>query len=253
MRLIRCARLAATGALVIATVATAAAQRGGGFFGASRIGVTRVPYNGKFTFTRLRYNAGLARGSNAWNHDYPDADRHLPLILDALTAIKPNLHESNVLDLEDPDIFLNPVLYMWEPGGWQITDEGAKNLRAYLLKGGFIMFDDFELEQWNNFEAQFLRAMPDARFIRLDQSHPIFHSFFELDTLNLPHPSMNVTPGFYGVFEDNDPTKRMMAFACHNSDVAEYWEWSASGMFPVNTTNDAYKLGINAMIYALMH
>jgi hypothetical protein len=63
-------------------------------------------------------------------------------------------------------------------------------------------------EQWNNFEAQFLRAMPEARF---------------------------------------------MAFACHNSDVAEYWEWSATGMFPVNTTNDAYKLGINAMIYALLH
>jgi hypothetical protein len=95
--------------------------------------------------------------------------------------------------------------------------------------------------------------MPEAEFIELDTSHRLFHAFFDLDNLNLPHPTVNVTPHFLGVFEDNDPEKRMMALVCYNSDVAEYWEWSASGMFPVDTTNDAYKLGINYMMYALTH
>jgi hypothetical protein len=257
MRFGRVARVLVTVALVAAAVSALAAQRGGRFFN-SRAAITRVDYNGKFTFTRLRYNAGLGRsfgwGSNAWNHDYPQADMHLPRILEAITAIEPNLNESNILDLEDPEIFRNPVLYMWEPGGWQITEEGARNLRAYMLKGGFVVFDDFEDDQWYNFEGQFLRAMPEARFIEIDRSHPFFHAFFELDEMNLPHPDAgHGPPAFLGVFEDNDPSKRMMALVCYNSDVAEYWEYSASGVFPVDTTNDAYKLGINYMIYALMH
>jgi hypothetical protein len=143
---------------------------------------------------------------------------------------------------------------MWEPGGWRITEEGAANLRRFMLKGGFVVFDDFEEEQWYNFEAQFRRALPEAQFIELDTSHRLFHAFFDLEPLKLPHPTMGgITPHFFGVFEDNDPSKRMMALVCYNSDVAEYWEWSATGTFPVDTTNDAYKLGINYMVYALTH
>jgi len=84
-------------------------------------------------------------------------------------------------------------------------------------------------------------------------THPLFHSFFDLPTVNVPHPSEHVTPAYYGVFEDDDPSKRMMALANHNSDIAEYWEWSGRGFFPVDTTNDAYKLGVNYIIYGLSH
>ena len=250
-------RRAAGPAVVLAIVLSASAalaQRGGGLR-SSGPQFDQFPYNGRFTFTRLRYSGGgLGRGwSNAWNHDYPQADMHLPLILDSLTALAPNLHVSNIFDLEDPEIFRNPVLYMWEPGFWRVSEDGARNLRDYMLKGGFVVFDDFEADQWINFEAQFRRALPDAEFIRLDTSHRLFHSFFDIDALNLPHPSVRVEPAFFGVFEDNDPHGRMMAFVCFNSDVAEYWEWSDRGLFPVDTTNDAYKLGINFMIYALTH
>jgi hypothetical protein len=254
MRSPRAARVAATLVLVTLALAAAAAQRGGGFFASQSY---TVPYNGKLTFTRVRYSGGLGSfgrgGSNAWNHDYPRADRHLPMILDAITALKPNLDVSNILDLEDPEIFKNPILYMWEPGGWRITEEGAKNLSDYLLKGGFIVFDDFEFGDWYNFEEQFRRAMPTAEFIKLDASHRIFHSFFEINELNLPHPYVNAPPAFYGVFEDNDPNGRMMALVLYNSDVAEYWEYSGTGYLPVDTTNDAYKIGINFAIYAMTH
>jgi hypothetical protein len=60
-------------------------------------------------------------------------------------------------------------------------------------------------------------------------------------------------PGYYGVFEDNDPTKRMMALVNHNADIAEYWEYSDRGLFPVDLTNDAYKLGVNYFVYGLTH
>jgi hypothetical protein len=215
-----------------------------------------VPYDGRFTFARLSYNGGLGnfgRLSNAWNHDYPAADINLPLILNSLTSVQPNLHVSNIFDLEDEQIFQYPILYMWEPGFWRVSDLGAERLRQYLLKGGFIIFDDFEADQWFNFEEQFLRAMPGAQFIELDTSHPIFHAFFEINEINLPHPSVAVTPAYFGVFEGNDPKGRMMALVNFNSDVAEYWEWSGSGRLPVDTTNDAYKLGVNYMLYGLLH
>ena len=64
---------------------------------------------------------------------------------------------------------------------------------------------------------------------------------------------MNVIPVYYALFEDNDPRKRMLAIINHNNDIAEYWEWSAESWFPVDITNDAYKLGINYITYAMTH
>src|SRR5687768_6726143 len=253
-RLFRLRASTAATALVLAAWAVSAAsllaQRGDMRFRQGfAFGHVNPDYDGRFTFTRVRFSG---RGGG-WDHDYPQADRHLPLILNEVTALRPNLDGSNVLDLEDPAIFLNPILYIWEPGYWRISDDGAKHLRDYMLKGGFVIFDDFEAGQWTNFEQQFRVAMPDVKFFPLDLSHPIYHSFFDMESINLPHPSVNVVPGYYTVHLDNDPSKRVMALINHNADIAEYWEWSDRGRFAIDVTNDAYKLGVNYIIYAMTH
>ena len=123
-----------------ATPAATAAGRAGAESSPSPVAVVRpgnIPYNGRFTFTRIRYNSrggGYRRRgwSNAWNHDYPNADLNMQLMLSEFTAMHPNLGDSNVLDLEDPEIFRHPILYMSEPGYWSITDEGAANLREHI-------------------------------------------------------------------------------------------------------------------------
>ena len=247
--------IAVSAVLLFSLPLAATAQRRGGFGNRFMNYGENVPYNGRFTFSRVRFsNSGFGWGySNAWNHDWPQADTHLPLILDAITAIKPNLNESNIFDLEDDEIFKNPILYMWEPGYWSISDLAARNLNLFMKKGGFIIFDDFEAEQWYNFERVFRRVLPEARFFEVDHSHLLFHSFFDMKTVNIPHPTVNVTPKYYAVYEDNDPSKRMIAFVNFNSDVAEYWEWSGTNFLPVDTTNDAYKLGVNFMMYAFLH
>ena len=241
--------------VVLVCSSIAAAQRGrfGGFFGfgGPRVGVN-PPYDGRFAFTRVRYE-GSGRRGGSWADGYPRSDSNLSMILDALTAIQVNADATRVLDLEDPEIFRSPVLFLIEPGFWRITDEGAANLRAYLRKGGFAIFDDFEQDLWYNFETQFRRAVPEAEFVKLDLAHPIYRSFFDMREIRLPHPNDDVEPAYYGVFLDNDPTKRLMVIANHNSDVAEYWDYSGTGRLPVDTTNDAYKLGVNYMMYALTH
>jgi hypothetical protein len=237
------------------SVATAAAAVGAQWSTGRPTGAPAV-YDGRFTFVRLRYGSGLQTGRrgmfNAWNHDYPRAERNLALILQELTLIDVN-HEARILALDDPELFNYPIAYMWEPGYWTMTDLQAARFRQYLLKGGFAIFDDFEYDQWDNFEAQVRRVLPEARFVRLDQSHVVFDSFFRMKTIDFPHPMYGIMPSYYGVFEDNDPAKRLMIIANHNHDVAEYWEYSGTGRMPIDLSNEAYKLGVNYMIYGLTH
>lgn len=216
--------------------------------------VAGTPYNARFTFTRIRYGGrGGFRGRSAWSHDYPDADRNMQLILNEFTAVRATDGPSNVFDLEDPEFFRHPIIYMSEPGFWTITEEGAANLREYLLKGGMIIFDDFEAQQWYNFEAQIRRALPEREFIEIDGSHPVFQSFFQVEDIYVPHPLVPVTPKYLAMFENDDPDDRLLVLANYNADLAEYWEFAGRGWFPVDLTNEAYKLGVNYIIFGLTH
>ncbi|HJS74697.1 MAG TPA: DUF4159 domain-containing protein [Vicinamibacteria bacterium] len=222
------------------------------------LSLSNPEYRARFVFTRVRYGqSDLERafrwGGARWSHDYPRADQHLSRLLSELTTIRVELGGTNVLELDDPALFQHPVAYISEPGFWTMSDEEALLLREYVLKGGFLIFDDFENEQWDNLETQLLRVLPEQRPIRIDVSHPIFHSFFDMETIDFPHPLVDVMPSYYGIFEDNDPSGRMLAIVNYNNDIAEYWEWSDSGWLPIDITNEAYKLGVNYMIYALTH
>jgi len=220
------------------------------------------PYDATFTFSRIRYGPPMRRGSGArfgrfgggsWAHDYPDADRNMQIMLNEFTAMRANTSGSNVFDLEDRAIFHHPILYISEPGFWGITQQGAANLREYLLKGGFLIFDDFERDQWYNMAANVAEALPEGQWIEIDESHPIFSTFFYVEDIYVPHPLVQVTPSYQAIFEDNDPDRRIMVLANHNSDLAEYWEYAATGYFPVDPTNDAFRLGINYLIYGVTH
>ncbi len=211
---------------------------------------SNAPYDGRYIFARIRYGSW----NSSWNHDYPRADRHLQRILADLTLLRPHLDTSNVLDLDDPDVFLHPMIYLSEPGFWPMTTSEGANLRQHLLKGGLIIFDDFEGDQWHNMAANMRRVLPELHWVEIDASHPVFHSFFEISRLDAPHPLYPSLIGrYYALFDQNDPGRRMMALANHDNDLAELWEWSDTGQFSVDITNDAYKLGVNYVIYAATH
>jgi hypothetical protein len=243
-------RILAVGALVAVGAASAyvyaATERWGNF---------DRDYDGRFTFVRLRWGGDRFRGGfgDAWNHDFPRAEQNLVALLKDLTFINANADGSLILTLDDPQLFRYPIVYMWEPGFWRLTDLEAERFGEYLRKGGFAIFDDFEEGHLNNLMAQMRRVIPEGRFVKIDETHRIFDSFFRMSTINFPHPMMGILPTYYAMFEDNDPTKRVMVIANHNNDVAEYWEWSGRGFFPVDTSNEAYKLGINYMLYGHTH
>jgi len=218
-----------------------------------------VAYNGQFTFVRLRYGPPIPYQSQRipWSHDYPDGEQHFMRIMNDVTNLKPRIMEHNVMALDDPELPKYPVAYMSEPGYWFLTESEATAFRAYLQKGGFVIFDDFADNRggWDYFEGVFSQVIPGAKWMELDGSHPIFHSFFEIpDPLKfLPPYDQELAPRYYGLFEDNDPSRRMMAIVNYNNDISEYWEYSNQGFAPVTDTNEAYKLGVNYVIYGLTH
>jgi hypothetical protein len=216
-------------------------------------------YDGRVTFVRLRWGSdfgGFRRGGGAaWNHDYPRAESHLARILKELTSIDMRTDGSLILSLDDPELLKHPIAFMWEPGFWNLSDREALAFRTYLVKGGFAVFEDFDgPEQWRHFEAQMRRVLPDGRWVKLEPSHHIFDNFFRVkDPYAIVHPMVGIAPSYYGIFENNDPSRRLVAVANFDNDIPEYWEWSGQGYYPVDTSNEAYKLGVNYMIYGLTH
>lgn len=218
-----------------------------------------TPYDGRFKFVRVRYTEGnLGFGFSRepyWHHDYPRAETHLAQLLSELTLVPTHLGPGNILTLDDPELFKYPVAYLSEPGHWLPNEKEVKSLRAYLLKGGFIIFDDFAGERdLENLLIQMRKVLPEGEWVQLTGREPIFHSFFDIDSLDYRHPYWRrLQSVWYGMFEDNDPKKRLLAVADYNNDVGEYWEWSGTGFFPVDLSNEAYKFGINYIVYGLTH
>ncbi len=96
-----------------------------------------------------------------WSRDYPKADRQVLLALKRLTRIQTRSTEQ-VVNLDSDEIFNYPWVYAVQVQTWSFTDEEAKRLRDYLLKGGFLMVDDFHgTEDWEDFMDGMRQVFPD--------------------------------------------------------------------------------------------
>jgi hypothetical protein len=213
-----------------------------------------VPYDGRFTFARIRYSQGDDGGFRRdikWAHDYPRGERHFTKILSELSTLRVRTQDSNILALDDPELFKFPVAYLCEAGFWRPTDAEVLGLRNYLLKGGFIIFDDFARNDWFNFESQMRRALPELRAVRLTPQDKVFDSFYHITDLTYFHPYYGMPSEFWGYYENNDRSQRLLAIVNFNNDLSEHWEFSDEGFFPLEASNEAYKLGVNYLIHAL--
>ncbi len=210
-----------------------------------------VPYDGRFTFARIRYTV---YGRSGWEFDYPRMERHLMTMMREVTQLDAHVLGSNIHTFDDPELLKYPVAYLSEPGYWIPSESETEGLRTYLAKGGFLIVDDFMRGEWYNFERQIRRALPEARIDRLTVEHPVFDSFFHLESLDMSYPhNQFLKAEFLGIHEQNDARKRLMVVINYNNDIGDYMEWSDDNFWPVNITNDAYKLAINYIIYGMTH
>ncbi|MEO8622032.1 MAG: DUF4159 domain-containing protein [bacterium] len=221
-----------------------------------------LPYDGRVTFARIKYRGAYECGREGpgWAHDYPRTEMHFMKILSTITSIKPFVERGPIIGsvlvrFDQPEIFKYPVSYLSEPGGWTMTDAELSGLRRYIARGGFIIFDDIEGDpnpDYRNLLAQWRRAFPGAVPVRLANNHPIFNSFFSVDLSKIPSKMGRVPAEYLAFFQDNDPTKRMLAIIDNYADIGEYIEYSDEGL-DVVPSNEAYKLWVNYFVYALTH
>jgi hypothetical protein len=219
----------------------------------------------EWVFARLKYRDSerFLNGDNYyWSMDYPPGDRHLLQGVKRLTSVDVRpVEQVTELDGSD-DIYNWPFLYAVEVGFWDLDDKEAAQLREYLLRGGFMMVDDFHgPREWAQFEQGLSMVFPDRQIVDLDPSHIIFHLMSDVDTrvqvpsagawaAGVTYEKGGVTPRWRGVLDDRG---RIMVAICHNMDLGDAIEWSDNPRYPERYAQIAYRVLINYVMYGLTH
>ena len=236
-------------AVAVMAAAPVVAQR---WYG-QRLPPRTIEYDGRFVFVRLWY-----ADYPGWSYDWPDTEENLGRLLPQITAIDSHPGTGNILRMDDPELLKYPIAYLSEPGYWFPSEEEVLGLRRYLEKGGFLIVDDFHYQnEWAVFERAMRRVLPTGRIERLDITHPVFNSFFEIKSLDVPYPGrlgeMGLKGEFFGIHEDTHPSRRLMVVINYNMDIRDYMEHSGRGWYAVAPTNEAFKFGVNYFVYGLTH
>ncbi len=228
----------------------------------------------EWTRARLRYPSvyGGFRGEDLnWTIDYPRSDRHLLQGIRRLTRIDTRSVEQ-VVELDGSgDVYNWPTMYAVEVGHWVLPDDQAAQLREFLLRGGFLMVDDFHGDEpyhrvrseWQVFLASMKKVFPDRPIEDLPDSSPIFHTVFDLHKrYQVPGwqwyrsgrtyeaGETGKTPHWRAIYDDKG---RVMVAICHNMDLGDAWEWSDDPRYPEPWARLAYQIAVNYFIYDLTH
>jgi hypothetical protein len=217
----------------------------------------------EYVFTRLAHNmTDLHAGrGHAWDTDYPKADRQFLQGVLRLTAIQAR-HREQVLRPLDPKLFDFPFVYAVEAGYLHFSNEDAARMREYLLRGGFLVVDDFHgTREWDSFVQQISKVFPERQIQEVELSDPVFHCVYDIpEKIQVPglqflysghlYEQDGYTPHYRAIYDDD---KRIMVMINFNVDLGDAWEWADFPQYPEFYTSYAYRLGVNYIVYAMTH
>ncbi|HWL61577.1 MAG TPA: DUF4159 domain-containing protein [Steroidobacteraceae bacterium] len=216
----------------------------------------------EFQFARMIYvdYPGAGRfGRGWWQQDWPEAEEHFVPNLGRMTRV--HAGESVVLRLTDERLFEYPWLYATQTGYWDLSDEEVERLREYLLRGGFLMCDDF----WNEdemfvFQETMARVFPELEMVELKDGDAVLHVVFDIDeAVQVPglrhlrgggQVQQLPPPQWFGIYDEHG---RLMVGINYNQDVGDGWEHANWVEYPQPMTAQSYRFGINYVIYAMTH
>jgi len=235
----------------------------------SRWGFEEVPSESnekaEFTFGRLRFATrggsfgGWRRGG--WSEDFPKADRQFAEGVRRLTRLDIASTEK-VIDLDSDEIFNWPWVYAVNVGRWDFTAAQATRMRDYLLRGGFLVVDNFHgAAEWETFLAGMRKIFPDRPVEDLKNSDEIFHVLYDLDErFQIPgYPYIwtgrtyerdGIEPHWRAIRDDKG---RILVAIGHNMHLGDAWEHADDPRYPERFSSLAYRLGINYIIYGMTH
>jgi hypothetical protein len=217
-----------------------------------------------FRCTDLAAGEGGTQFGGGWGTDFPASDCKFMWGVQRITNIRVYDKSPHLVSALEPELFRYPYLYIVSPHRMVLSPEEAENLREYLLRGGFLHADDYwGRAQRETVENTMAQIFPDRKMVRLPLDHEVFRTFFNVDTvMQIP----NVTNGCNGgdtfeqrsetdpmIFGISDDNGRLMVLLTYNSDLGDAWEWMDRPCYPHKYSGQAYRMGINFMIYAMAH
>lgn len=218
--------------------------------------------NAEFQFVRLSYTgATLFGGRERWLTDWPDAEQHLIRGIKRLTRID-TAEAGHYLGIMDDTLFDYPWIYAVEVGSWVLSDQETERLREYLLRGGFMVVDDFHGSlEWAGFVQGMHRIFPDRAIVDVPPDDAVFHVAYEFDEhVQIPgiqslysgriYERDGFTPHWRGVYDDDG---RLMVMINFNMDLGDAWEHADVPEYSLLYTTRAYKYAINYILYAMTH
>jgi hypothetical protein len=164
------------------------------------------------------------------------ANRHLSMGLHPQEAI---------IEVGSPDIFSYPYIYMTGHGNVVFSDSEARNLRNYLISGGFLHIDDnYGLDLFIRPEMK--RVFPELEFVELPFNHPIYHQKFKFEN-GLPkiHEHDGKPAQGFGLIYQG----RLVCFYSYESDLGNGWEDSSIHNDPEPIRQLALRMGANILAY----
>ncbi len=250
----------------------------GGYGGFGRFG--RVPQptaadaKHEFAWSRLQYTP-VSRGyggygyryrggfGGSWSRDYPKADITFLAALRRLTRIDARSYQQ-VVTLDNDDIFNYPFVYAVQVQTWTFTPAQATRLREYLLKGGFLMVDDFHgTADWESFLNGMRMVLPADEYPITDlaDNDEIFHVLYDIGKrFKVPGEQYVLTGRTYekdGYVPKwraiRDHKGRVIVAICHNMHLGDAWEWADSPDYPENFASMAFRVGIDYVMYSMTH
>ena len=267
-------RAAVAAAALIAITAAVEAQRGGfgRRFGGPRFAAAE-DFDGSFQFCRVVFRTIQGGDGGDWSVDWPRADENLSIRMSELTKTPVSMDAGGnprplLVQLSDPVFFHCPFIMMTEVGNTYLDETESKNLREYLMKGGFLWVDDFWGEYaWQIWDSQIRKVLPSGPYpyVDLPMDHPIFHSVFTID--RFPQiPSIGAWGGRFGNTSERvdskvpharalvDDRKRIMVLITHNTDFGDSFEREGDNHeYFIEFSVPGYAFGINALIYSMTH
>ena len=239
--------------LGLALFAGAALVHGEQFRGFGRFFIEQNdPPPTELVIARWHFGTNGRIGHMGWSHNYPYSEQHIAQMIGQSTAVDVNHMSYRIVELGSEEIFDYPFTYVSEPGEMELSETEVRNLRQYVDRGGFILIDDFDgAWQFSTMREQFRRAFPEKEFVTLTIAHPIFHAFFDLEDLNVMAPYV---PGgnavYLGLFNDQGD---IAVIACYNNDLANFWDWIDQARYPLRPSTEAFRMGVNFVIYSMTH
>ena len=159
------------------------------------------------------------------------------------TKIKP---KPQTVEVSSVDIFQFPYIHMTGHGNVFFNDDDARNLRDYLISGGFLHIDDnYGMQPYIVKELK--KVFPNNELVEIPANHDIFNIAYSFPQ-GLPkiHEHDGKRPQALGIFHES----RLVLLFTYESDLGDGWEDPEIHNDPEDVREKALKMGANIVKYA---